>query len=151
MSMRLWPAFACLLVLVALPASAAARVHHGYDGYDTDEQYYPGDYAGYGDEGYGDGYGGTNVGAAPPAPTGPAAPVAPVVPEQDAPFAPTPAPEPAQPDLVPATKGTIGGTTAMLRTDGKAAIPRGAPAQVRAMIAAANRIVGKPYKWGGGH
>src|SRR3954452_25461219 len=39
----------------------------------------------------------------------------------------------------------------MLRTDGKAAIPRGAPARVRAMIAAANQIVGKPYKWGGGH
>ncbi len=39
----------------------------------------------------------------------------------------------------------------MLRTNGKAAIPRGAPKRVRQIIAAANRIVGKPYKWGGGH
>jgi cell wall-associated NlpC family hydrolase len=155
MSMRLWPALACLLALLALPASAAARTHHGSTGYDTEEQYYPGEYGGYGDAGYPDqgyGPGGTNVGAAPQAPVGPAAPAppapTPVVPEQDAPFEPT---EPVTPDLVPATKGTIGGRTAMLRTDGRAAIPRGAPARVRAMIAAANRIVGKPYKWGGGH
>jgi hypothetical protein len=39
----------------------------------------------------------------------------------------------------------------MLRADGRAAIPRGAPRRVRAVIAAANQIVGKPYKWGGGH
>ena len=39
----------------------------------------------------------------------------------------------------------------MLRTNGKAAIPRGAPKRVRAIIAAANQIAGKPYKWGGGH
>ena len=43
------------------------------------------------------------------------------------------------------------GRDARLRTDGKAAIPRGAPLRVRAIIAAANRIVGKRYKWGGGH
>ena len=51
---------------------------------------------------------------------------------------------------VPVTK-TIPGTVARLRTDGKAAIPRGAPKRVQALIAAANEIVGKPYKWGGGH
>src|SRR4051794_12367522 len=43
------------------------------------------------------------------------------------------------------------GSTARVRTDGRAAIPRGAPRSVRAIIAAANQIIGKPYKWGGGH
>jgi hypothetical protein len=38
-----------------------------------------------------------------------------------------------------------------MRKDGKAAVPRGAPKRVRRVIAAANQIVGKPYKWGGGH
>jgi hypothetical protein len=51
---------------------------------------------------------------------------------------------------IPVTR-TIAGKVAKLRTDGKAAIPRGAPKRVQAVIAAANRIVGKPYKWGGGH
>jgi hypothetical protein len=46
---------------------------------------------------------------------------------------------------------TIPGETARLRTDGRAAIPRGAPKRIRTLIAAMNRIVGKPYKWGGGH
>jgi hypothetical protein len=46
---------------------------------------------------------------------------------------------------------TVAGRVAMLRTNGKASLPRSAPARVRAIIAAANRIVGKPYKWGGGH
>lgn len=46
--------------------------------------------------------------------------------------------------VVPGRKGA-------LRPDGKAAIPRDAPKRVRAIIRAANRIVGKPYKWGGGH
>jgi hypothetical protein len=35
--------------------------------------------------------------------------------------------------------------------DGRAVPPAGAPARVVAAIRAANRIVGKPYKWGGGH
>jgi cell wall-associated NlpC family hydrolase len=46
---------------------------------------------------------------------------------------------------------TVPGKTAMLRRNGLAAIPKGAPAEVRAIIAAANQIIGKPYKWGGGH
>jgi hypothetical protein len=66
-----------------------------------------------------------------------------------------PAPRPPTPTLpalptVPVRK-LVPGRTARLRTDGKAAIPRGAPKRVRALIAAANQIVGKPYKWGGGH
>ncbi|PTL60088.1 hypothetical protein [Paraconexibacter algicola] len=60
-------------------------------------------------------------------------------------------PEPLLPTIpVPTTK-TIPGTVAYVRRDGKAAIPRGAPKRVRQLIAAANEIVGKPYKWGGGH
>jgi cell wall-associated NlpC family hydrolase len=51
---------------------------------------------------------------------------------------------------IPVTR-MIAGKVAQLRTDGKAAIPRGAPKVVQAVIAAANRIIGKPYKWGGGH
>jgi hypothetical protein len=72
-----------------------------------------------------------------------------------APLPPPPAPQPAPPEIpvlpeIPPTK-MVPGTVAKLRTDGKAAIPRGAPQRVRALIASANRIVGKPYKWGGGH
>jgi cell wall-associated NlpC family hydrolase len=46
---------------------------------------------------------------------------------------------------------TVKGKTAMIRRNGKAAVPTGAPAKVRAIISAANTIIGKPYKWGGGH
>ena len=72
-----------------------------------------------------------------------------------APLPSSPAPQPAPPEIpvlpaIPPTK-MVPGTVAQLRTDGKAAIPRGAPKRVRALIASANRIVGKPYKWGGGH
>jgi hypothetical protein len=59
-------------------------------------------------------------------------------------------PEP-EPQIPLVTTATVPGKVAMLRTDGKAAIPRGAPKRVRAIIAAANQIAGKPYKWGGGH
>jgi|SRR5215211_1283507 len=39
---------------------------------------------------------------------------------------------------------------AMIR-DGRAIAPRRAPHGVRRVIAAANRLVRKPYRWGGGH
>jgi cell wall-associated NlpC family hydrolase len=69
--------------------------------------------------------------------------------------APVPAPPPPPPPVpvmpVIAPTKMVPGKVAMLRTDGKAAIPRGAPKRVQALIATANRIVGKPYKWGGGH
>jgi hypothetical protein len=58
---------------------------------------------------------------------------------------------PLAPPLPTTTKRFVKGKVAMLRTDGKAAIPRNAPKRVRAIIASANRIIGKPYKWGGGH
>ncbi len=35
--------------------------------------------------------------------------------------------------------------------DGRAIAPAGAPAAVKRVIAAANRIDGRPYVWGGGH
>jgi cell wall-associated NlpC family hydrolase len=53
-----------------------------------------------------------------------------------------PAPEPT---AAPA------GETATLGSDGKAVAPASAPQEVQDAIAAANRIVGKPYKYGGGH
>jgi cell wall-associated NlpC family hydrolase len=146
MSIRLWSVLACLIAVLALPAAASAHRHSGYT---NDEQSYTGDD---GQPYEGDaGWPGSDAAPAAPAPVAPA----PVVPEQDAPFEPEQdqpyiPDEPALP-IVPATKGTVSGKVAMLRTDGKAAIPRGAPARVRAMIAAANQIVGKPYKWGGGH
>lgn len=77
------------------------------------------------------------------------------------PSEPTPAPQrptshprpvraPTLPTL-PAATVSVPGVRARLRANGKAAVPRGASARVRALIAAANLIVGKPYKWGGGH
>jgi len=35
--------------------------------------------------------------------------------------------------------------------NGRAIAPRNAPIRVRRVIRAGNRIIGKPYKWGGGH
>ena len=49
--------------------------------------------------------------------------------------------------LLPLTSGAH----ATLLADGRAAAPAGAPAEVRAMIAAGNELVGKPYLYGGGH
>ena len=53
-----------------------------------------------------------------------------------------PQPEPAQ----PAT-----GETAVLNSDGTATAPESAPQVVKDVIAAGNRIIDKPYKYGGGH
>ncbi|WP_051471339.1 hypothetical protein [Patulibacter minatonensis] len=52
---------------------------------------------------------------------------------------------------VPSSRRTVRGKVARIRTDGRAAIPRSAPKAVKRVLAAANLIVGKPYKWGGGH
>jgi hypothetical protein len=43
------------------------------------------------------------------------------------------------------------GATATIGPDGLATAPAAAPPQVHAAIAAGNRIVGKPYRYGGGH
>ncbi len=45
----------------------------------------------------------------------------------------------------------VPGAKATLMPNGLAAAPVDAPPQVHAAIAAANRIIGKPYKYGGGH
>ena len=61
-------------------------------------------------------------------------------------------PELLQPELLaPVSTTYVAGKVARLRTDGKAAIPRGAPTRVRSLIRQYNRIVGKRYLWGGGH
>ena len=60
-------------------------------------------------------------------------------------------PLPEAEPLLPATTTVVPGTVARLRTDGRAAIPRGAPRRVRRLIAQYNAIVGKRYRWGGGH
>ena len=49
-----------------------------------------------------------------------------------------------QPVAAPTGDATLG-------SDGLAVAPAGAPPEVAAIIAAANEIVGKPYKYGGGH
>ena len=55
-----------------------------------------------------------------------------------------PAPAPAAPASNPTEKAVLG-------SDGKAIAPDSAPDVVKAVIAAANAIVGKPYEYGGGH
>lgn len=59
--------------------------------------------------------------------------------------------EPVEEELPPVTSSFVSGKEARMRTDGKAAIPRGSPKRVRDLIARYNGIVGKRYKWGGGH
>jgi hypothetical protein len=48
---------------------------------------------------------------------------------------------------VPRTSTTCGATL----VDGQAVPPPNAPAAIKAAIAAANHIAGRPYVWGGGH
>jgi hypothetical protein len=55
--------------------------------------------------------------------------------------APEPQAEPSQP----------AGEKAVLNSDGTATAPESAPEVVKAVIAAGNRIIDKPYKYGGGH
>jgi hypothetical protein len=52
----------------------------------------------------------------------------------------------------PSTTETAPGAKATMASDGLHAVaPADAPTEVQEVIAAANRIVGKPYKYGGGH
>jgi cell wall-associated NlpC family hydrolase len=53
-------------------------------------------------------------------------------------------PRPAAAPLAAAEAATLG-------PDGRAIAPASAPPEVKATVEAANRIVGKPYKYGGGH
>jgi len=43
------------------------------------------------------------------------------------------------------------GARAYVGKDGRAVLPKGAPRSVALVVAAANEIATKPYKWGGGH
>lgn len=160
-----------LLAAALLAAFAAAPVAHAQQAAtdsngaysDADGSYwgpddaYPGDdyYDNYADGG--DPYDNGATGGQTPGAISPATPPSTTAPSTTAPTTTLPgqtAP-PAQPPIgtlptIPITR-TIAGKVAALRTDGKAAIPRGAPKAVQTVIAAANRIIGKPYKWGGGH
>ena len=51
----------------------------------------------------------------------------------------------------PETTAAPAGEEATLGADGLAVAPASAPPEVQGAIEAANRIVGKPYKYGGGH
>jgi hypothetical protein len=57
----------------------------------------------------------------------------------------------ATPTPTPMAQITVPGVTAQLLPDGTAAAPADAPLQVQQSIFAANKIVGKPYIYGGGH
>jgi cell wall-associated NlpC family hydrolase len=141
----------CLLALLAAAAPAARADHWDggsdpayYDDGSADDAY-DGDYD---DDAY-DADADQAPVSEPATTTVPPPTVAPVTPGASDPYE-DPAPlTPALP-TVPVTR-TIAGTVARLRTDGKAAIPRGAPKRIQALIAAANQIIGKPYRWGGGH
>jgi cell wall-associated NlpC family hydrolase len=137
---RLPAALAAAMLLLAL-AAVPATAQEGSRG--DDPAAYDDPYADpYGDEGSHDDQGDDN--SAPDATDGGDAGVEqpeidPVVPE---PFVPEP--------FVPKNR-TVGGKVAFRRADGTAAIPRAAPKRIKAIISWANRIIGKPYKWGGGH
>jgi hypothetical protein len=156
--LRRLPLLLITLLLALVPATPALAQQQGGGGWDGDGS---GQYDQSADDGYDDPYdddgydddasddGDQDQQPYVPAPSTP-------VPSTTVPSTTTPAPLlPGGPAIgvlptIPVTK-TIAGKVAQLRTDGKAAIPRGAPKRVQAVIAAANRIVGKPYKWGGGH
>jgi hypothetical protein len=77
-----------------------------------------------------------------------------VEPGEEDPVLPDPSwlPElPEAPEVVTTTLKVVPGAVARMRADGRAAVPHDAPARIRAVIRAANAIVGRPYRWGGGH
>jgi hypothetical protein len=64
----------------------------------------------------------------------------------------TPAPDPTQTGAVTtAPPAAVPGAVATIGPDGLAAPPANAPAEVQQAILAANAIIGKPYRYGGGH
>ena len=56
-----------------------------------------------------------------------------------------------RPRVIEQNVPTASGDRATLNDDGLASAPASAPQKVKDAIAAANRIVGKPYRYGGGH
>ncbi|TML27521.1 MAG: peptidoglycan-binding protein [Actinobacteria bacterium] len=55
------------------------------------------------------------------------------------------------PGPTPAGVTTVAGSRARVLSNGLAAAPANAPAEVKAIIASGNQIAKLPYKWGGGH
>jgi cell wall-associated NlpC family hydrolase len=51
----------------------------------------------------------------------------------------------------PRSVAVVPGSVATVGDDGLASAPAEAPSEVHAAIAAANKIIGKPYRYGGGH
>ena len=51
----------------------------------------------------------------------------------------------------PSAPAAVPGSVATILPDGRAAAPLNAPVEVQKAIEAANAIVGKPYRYGGGH
>jgi hypothetical protein len=62
-----------------------------------------------------------------------------------------PTPQPAAPTGADAAQPTVPGVEAQLLASGLAAAPEGAPDAVKQAIWAANTIIGRPYRYGGGH
>jgi cell wall-associated NlpC family hydrolase len=62
-----------------------------------------------------------------------------------------PAPQPVAPAGADVAEPTVPGAQAKLLENGLAAPPAGAPGAVKQAIWAANAIVGRPYRYGGGH
>jgi hypothetical protein len=60
-------------------------------------------------------------------------------------------PTPAERKRVYTATHPVGGNDSALLLNHTALAPPSAPDPIRAMISAANLIVGQPYKWGGGH
>lgn len=128
---------AALLVLTALATAPAHAQEWDDDGWGDETE-----------QGWGD------AGVPADVPPGVELPATPWVPPVSAtqPATPPQPQQPQQPQLLPVPKGkTIKGKVARVRADGTAAIPLGAPKVVRTAIRAGNKLIGKPYKWGGGH
>ncbi len=132
----------CAAAFAAAPAPALAQHTHWHD-----------------DDPSADWSGETTIDTVPGTPDVPPLPPVPEQPEGDdwepgdwqPPSRPAPRPKPQLPSLASSKQPMVKGRVARLRTDGRAAIPHDAPKQIRNIIRAANEIVGKPYKWGGGH
>jgi cell wall-associated NlpC family hydrolase len=95
--------------------------------------------------------------AAPAAPTQPKPAPAPIDPKTGLPAASAGTngsfepPSPAERRRVYTATHPVGGNDSALLLNRTALAPPSAPDPIRAMISAANLIVGQPYRWGGGH
>src|SRR3954462_3671547 len=91
------------------------------------------------------------------APKQPKAPPAPIDPKTGMPAASAgsngsfQAPSPAERKRVYTATHPVGGNDSALLLNRTALAPPRSPDPIRAMISAANLIVGQPYRWGGGH